>query len=91
MDSHLIQLPKCYLRINQIKYVHLQKHDNPFFATFDNVLGAFHKVRQLFLGGGGCQMLTFNDMRGVGVLKMTMSAIFENPPLFFLESLVFHI
>ena len=34
-------------------------------------------------------MLTFYDMRGVGVSKMTMSAIFENPPLFFLESLVF--
>ena len=34
-------------------------------------------------------MLTFYDMRGVGVSKMTMSAIFENPLLFFLESLVF--
>ena len=34
-------------------------------------------------------MLIFDDMRGVGVSKMTTSAIFENPLLFFLEFLVF--
>ena len=34
-------------------------------------------------------MLTFDDMRGVGVSKMIISAILENPPLLFLESLVF--
>ena len=48
MDSRLIRLPKCYLRINLNK-IHLQKHDNPFFATFDNVLGAFQKYVSSFL------------------------------------------
>ena len=48
-------------------------------------LGTIHEVRQHFLGGGGgCQMLTFDDSREMRVLKT-----FENPPLFFLESLVF--
>ena len=34
-------------------------------------------------------MLIFDDMRGVGVSKMIISAIFENPLLFFLESFFF--
>ena len=36
-------------------------------------------------------MLTSDDMRGVGVSRMMMSAIFENPPPFFLESFFFKI
>ena len=38
-------------RQNSLPYVFSKlnfgaKHDNPLFATFDNVLGAVHKVRQ---------------------------------------------
>ena len=59
----------------------------PFPSRQDK--GPSIKYISTFKGVWGCQMLTFDDMRGMGVSKMTMLAIFENLPLFFLESLDF--
>ena len=56
-----------------------------FLVQF-SLQGTIHKVRQHFLGVGGCHMLTLDDMRGVGVSTFMTSATFENPTLFFLES-----